>query len=114
MYSFLAADPGSYWEEEEYEISPEDEAALAAFMAPNAANYKQRTLADLIMDKIKEKEAQGGFDAPARCVWLCSCSCTRTRSPSPSCLCMCMRVHVCCLASSSYCVQTRERPPPWC
>ena len=50
------------WEDQEVEISPEDEAALAAFMNPTAGVFKQRTLADIILDKIKEKqEAQAGI-----------------------------------------------------
>ena len=43
---------------EEVEISPEDERALAAFMQPKAS--KERTLADIILEKIAEKEAGGG------------------------------------------------------
>ena len=39
---------------EDIEISPEDEKALSAFMAPKAS--KERTLADIILEKIKEKE----------------------------------------------------------
>ena len=42
---------------EDIEISPEDEKALAAFMAPKAS--KERTLADIILEKIKEKERGG-------------------------------------------------------
>ena len=52
----LGSDGGSDWEEEEEweeEMTADDEAALAAFMAPGAADYKQRTLSDLIMEKIK-------------------------------------------------------------
>ncbi len=41
------------WEEEEVEISPEDEAAMAAFLNPMA---RQRTLADIILEKIQEKQ----------------------------------------------------------
>ena len=41
------------WEEEEAEISTEDEAAMAAFLNPLA---KQRTLADIILEKIQEKQ----------------------------------------------------------
>ena len=44
--------------EGDVEVSPEDEAALAAFMAPKSG--KERTLADIILDKIKEKERGGG------------------------------------------------------
>ena len=42
---------------EDIEISPEDEKALSAFMAPKAS--KERTLADIILEKIKEKESGG-------------------------------------------------------
>jgi len=38
--------------EGDVEVSPEDEAALAAFMAPKSG--KERTLADISLDKIKE------------------------------------------------------------
>lgn len=41
------------WAEEEVEISPEDEAAMTAFLNPMA---KQRTLADIILEKIEEKQ----------------------------------------------------------
>jgi len=41
------------WGEEEVDISPEDEAAMAAFLNPMA---KQRTLADIILEKIQEKQ----------------------------------------------------------
>ena len=44
---------------EDIEISPEDERALAAFMNP-VGNTQQRTLADIILEKIKEKERGGG------------------------------------------------------
>lgn len=50
------------WEEE---IDAEDEAVLAAFMSKDASNQKQKTLADIIMEKIKEKESGGGT---VRCV----------------------------------------------
>lgn len=42
-----------FWAEEEVDISPEDEAAMAAFLTPMA---KQRTLADIILEKIEEKK----------------------------------------------------------
>lgn len=43
----------------EQEVDAEDEAVLAAFM--NKGEGKQtRTLADIIMEKIREKEAGGG------------------------------------------------------
>lgn len=52
---------GSVYEyDEEIEVSAEDEAALAAFMAPGADNYKQKTLADLVLERIREKQAEQG------------------------------------------------------
>ena len=57
---------------EDIEISPEDEKALSAFMAPKAS--KERTLADIILEKIKEKERAdrgeggGGSDDEAMAV----------------------------------------------
>ena len=47
---------GEYYED--VELSPEDEKALAAFAAPKAG--KERTLADIILEKIQAKEAGGG------------------------------------------------------
>ncbi|KAL4458621.1 hypothetical protein ABPG75_013486 [Micractinium tetrahymenae] len=52
---------GSAYEyDEEIEVSPEDEAALAAFMAPEAEHYQQRTLADLVLERIREKQKEQG------------------------------------------------------
>lgn len=45
------------WEEE---IDAEDEAVLAAFMSKDGSKQKQKTLADIILEKIKEKESGGG------------------------------------------------------
>lgn len=50
---------------EEEEVSPEDEAALAAFMAPNSSTYKQASLGDLIVSKLKERQAQEGIEVMA-------------------------------------------------
>ena len=47
---------GEYYED--VELSPEDEKALAAFAAPRAG--KERTLADIILEKIHAKESGGG------------------------------------------------------
>lgn len=47
-------------EDWEAEIDQEDEAILAAFMSNTAGNQKQKTLADIIMEKIKEKESGAG------------------------------------------------------
>ena len=59
------SDADSLWNEEEVEISAEDEEAMAAFMQPGFGESKQRTLADIILDKIKEKQErqmqQGGY-----------------------------------------------------
>ncbi len=41
-------------------MSPEEEAALAAFMAPDAAQHQQRSLADLILGKIREQQVAAG------------------------------------------------------
>ena len=46
---------GEYYED--VELSPEDEKALAAFAAPRAG--KERTLADIILEKIQAKESGG-------------------------------------------------------
>ena len=51
-----SVDGSEFWEEEPLEISPGDEAAMAAFLNP--AGIRQRTLADIILEKIKEKEQQ--------------------------------------------------------
>ncbi|KAK9863174.1 hypothetical protein WJX84_011381 [Apatococcus fuscideae] len=51
---------GGWDEAEEEEISPEDQQALAAFMAPEGQLGQQRTLADLILDKIKASKGDGG------------------------------------------------------
>jgi hypothetical protein len=61
---------GSLYEfDEEIEVSPEDEAALAAFMAPDAGAYRQRTLADLVLERIREKQAEQGVIELPRCAW---------------------------------------------
>jgi hypothetical protein len=43
----------------EAEMNEEDEAVLAAFMNRDGSNQKQKTLADIIMEKIQEKESGG-------------------------------------------------------
>lgn len=48
-------DVGSEWGAD-IEVAPEDEAAVAAFLNPGAE--RQKTLADIILDKIREKEAR--------------------------------------------------------
>lgn len=48
-------------EEWEAEITAEDDAALAAFLAPGAENTKQKTLSDVIMEKIREKQSAAGL-----------------------------------------------------
>ena len=62
------SDPGSAgWEEEcEEAINGEDEAALAAFMNHSAKGQKQKTLSDVIMEKIREKQGQAGLSALPR------------------------------------------------
>lgn len=56
------------WEEE---MDAEDEAVLAAFMSKDGSSQKQKTLADIIMEKIKEKESGGGT---VRYVFMSECS----------------------------------------
>eukprot|EP00854_Cymbomonas_tetramitiformis_P012300 gene12300-14527_t len=50
----------SEFQDEEVEITEEDEATIARFLNPDAG--ESRTLADLIMDKIREKEQAGESD----------------------------------------------------
>ena len=45
---------------QEAAIDPEDERALAAFMAPGHDSFKQFSLGDLIVSKLKEKQTEGG------------------------------------------------------
>lgn len=54
------ASDDAYEFDEEIEVSPEDEAALAAFMAPGADSYHQKTLADMVLEKIRERQAAAG------------------------------------------------------
>ena len=54
--SDLSLEDDSLLGPEEEEISPEDEAALRAFMAPQPASYQQQTLGDIILAKIQEKQ----------------------------------------------------------
>ena len=44
----------------EVEVSPEDEAALAAFMAPDAGQFRQVSLGDLLVAKLREAQANQG------------------------------------------------------
>jgi essential nuclear protein 1 len=68
------SDPGSAgWEEEyEAEVNGQDEAALEAFMNPTAKGQKQKTLTDVIMEKIREKQAAAGLSAVPRYVYFFS------------------------------------------
>lgn len=47
---------------EDEEVSPEDERALAAFMAPGASSFKQTSLGDLVLAKIREKQDEAGLE----------------------------------------------------
>lgn len=47
---------------EEDELSPEDEKALAAFMAPDADAYRQTSLGDLVLAKLREEQKERGLD----------------------------------------------------
>ena len=53
------------WVEEH--VSAEDEAALAAFLNPGAAGQQQRTLSDIILSKIRERQAPGDVAFTAEC-----------------------------------------------
>ena len=53
------------WVEEH--ASAEDEAALAAFLNPGMAGAPQRTLSDIIMLKIQERQAAGGLAPVPEC-----------------------------------------------
>ena len=56
------SEPGSDFDPEEWEaeIDEEDEAILARFMSSSGKNHKQKTLADIIMEKIQEKKKAKG------------------------------------------------------
>ncbi|BDA46830.1 Bystin [Coccomyxa sp. Obi] len=62
-----SADLEEYSDDEEHwidnEIGVDDEEALAKFMAPDAASQQQRTLSDIIMERIREKQEAGGMPA---------------------------------------------------
>ncbi|GLI60347.1 hypothetical protein VaNZ11_002468 [Volvox africanus] len=49
------------YEEEEVEVDPEDQRALEAFFAPGADSYRQTSLADLILSKLRERQAEQGL-----------------------------------------------------
>ena len=57
--------PDSVWEDVEEELTLEDAAALEAFMAPDAARLRQRTLGDVIAEKLAQKQ-QGAAGAADR------------------------------------------------
>lgn len=50
--------PDSFWQDDEEEISPEDEAALQAFITPNTDANQMQTLGDIILAKIQERQQQ--------------------------------------------------------
>ncbi len=52
----------------EDEVGAEDEAALAKFMAPETDQQQQRTLSDIIMARIKEKQEGGALPPLPECV----------------------------------------------
>jgi hypothetical protein len=58
---------GMWGGDEDFDVGPEEEAALAAFMAPAAAAAAggaaagQRSLADLIVSKIREQQQEQGL-----------------------------------------------------
>ncbi|GIM15803.1 hypothetical protein Vretimale_18517 [Volvox reticuliferus] len=49
------------YEEDEVEIDPEDQRALEAFFAPGADSYRQTSLADLILSKLRERQVEQGL-----------------------------------------------------
>ena len=49
------------------EVSPEDEAAIMAFMSHDAATSQPRNLADIILAKIREKQGDGGLPVLPEC-----------------------------------------------
>ena len=61
------SDAGDGWweaDQADLEVSPQEEAALAAFMSPAGADgqqQQQRSLADMIMGKIREQQQQRGI-----------------------------------------------------
>ena len=63
----------SFMEPDEEEISPEDEAALRAFMNPQAESYQQQTLGDIILAKIQEKQKQSLSESIVGCAQYYKC-----------------------------------------
>ena len=61
--SDVSAAGDSFLELDEDDLSPEDEAALHAFMAPNLESYQQQTLGDIILAKIKEKQMRNELES---------------------------------------------------
>ncbi|EFJ50348.1 bystin-like protein [Volvox carteri f. nagariensis] len=59
--AFPNNDGDEQYDEEEVEVDPEDERALAAFLAPEASSYRQTSLADLILARLKEQQAERGL-----------------------------------------------------
>lgn len=59
----LAAGDADVDYEEDVEVDPDDERALAAFMAPGASSHRQTNLADLIMARLKERQTEQGLQA---------------------------------------------------
>eukprot|EP00798_Chlamydomonas_sp_ICE-L_P021238 gene21238-28154_t len=54
-------DWGNMYDATEEVIAPEDEKALEAFMAPGAKDFKQLSLGDLILSKLREKQEEAGM-----------------------------------------------------
>ncbi|KAG2424167.1 hypothetical protein HXX76_014700 [Chlamydomonas incerta] len=52
---------GDFEEVEEVEVDADDERALAAFMAPGAEGHRQTSLADLIMARLRQRQAEQGL-----------------------------------------------------
>jgi essential nuclear protein 1 len=49
-------------------LTAEDEAALASFMAPGAASYAQPSLGDIVLSKLRQRQADTGLQVLAECV----------------------------------------------
>jgi essential nuclear protein 1 len=60
MYGMLMMQ--EYEAGDDEELSPEDEKALAAFMAPDADAYRQTSLGDLVLAKLREEQKDRGLD----------------------------------------------------
>lgn len=56
-----AAGGDVYADLEDEDVAPEDEAALAAFMAPGSGDHRQLSLGDVVLSKLREKQREQGL-----------------------------------------------------